>query len=90
MNGDSIEQIKRCLSCKKEQCTNCAQYSVEPAYNTPGKAVVGRGKGEELRFKSTAAAARAVGVSPQAIQQAIRRGSRSGGYFWTFDKGDKT
>lgn len=86
MTTDSPEQIAMCLRCEKLECNNCARVpeSDQERGKSRARAVVAFGNGEERLFTSMSGAAREMHVSPQSIQQAIRKGLRSAGYYWRY------
>lgn len=85
MTGDTIKEIRQCLECRHPRCINCLEGQKGHKTGRPGKALIGRKKGEIVHFPSLAAAAAALKVSNTALCHAIKRGQCCAGYYWKYE-----
>lgn len=78
---DTMEQVRKCLSCEKPECNNCGTIDRK---GRPGKRIVGvAADGTVVRFDSAADAGRALGIDRSNIYGAIKRRSSTAGYRWS-------
>lgn len=75
MRSDTPEQIRACLSCEKKRCTNCAK---DNGIGTPPRGrvrpVVITKNGKRTHYGSLTAAASALGMNPDTLWRALKRG----------------
>lgn len=88
LKDDSPEQIKKCLNCSQEKCTNCYDYKPERAGTArKKKPVIAFREGEEdMFFESADDAADFFHVTASAIRMAISERRTSQGYYWRYDE----
>lgn len=85
MKLDSIEDIKKCLSCQKLECNNCLKHVGErPKMGRPRKAVIRIRNGKTEYFECLSIAAESMGCSAYHIRTAINSGKSFCGYKWRF------
>lgn len=89
-DGDSPEQIKKCLSCTKKKCNNCLDIRGADSTQRAQKKVklpvkqIDKGTGEVIAvYGSVQEASIKTGVATSGISMALNgRKKSAGGYFW--------